>query len=105
VLRGVTMKQETKHDKMVDVVIEKSRINREKSMLVLNKSLLLYFTFLFVGVIGFVSGYVSKFLLNILILMGLCVLIIGTLPYIRIMHEEEVRLDNLLAELKNTKTK
>ena len=93
-------KTDIRQDKMVDVMIEKSRINREKSMLVLNKSLLLYFTFLFVGVIGFVSGYVSKFLLNILILMGLCVLIIGTLPYIRIMHEEEVKLDKLLSEMK-----
>ena len=93
-------KFDIKQEKIIDIMIEKSRINREKSMLVLNKSLLLYFTFLFVGVIGFVSGYVNKLLLNILILMGLCVLVIGTLPYIRIMHEEEKKLDKLLQEMK-----
>lgn len=90
-------------EKAFDIVIEKSRLNREKSTLVLNKSMLLYFTFLFVGVIGFIYGYITSFWLNILIIMGLCVLVIGTLPYIRIIYEEEKKLDKVLEELRKKK--
>ncbi len=98
-MREITRNEE----KAFDIIIEKSRLNREKSVLVLNKSLLLYFTFLFVGVIGFIYGYDTSFWLNILIIMGLCVLIIGTLPYIRIIYEEEKKLDKSLEELKKRK--
>jgi len=90
-------------DKAFDIIIEKSRLNREKSMLVLNKSLLLYFTFLFVGIMGFVYGFVTNFWLNLLIIMGLCVLIIGTLPYIRVIYEEEKKLDKALEDLRKRK--
>jgi hypothetical protein len=95
-MKGITKNE----DKMYDVILEKSRLNREKSMLILNKALLLYFTFLFVGVIGFVYGYVESLWLNTLIIMGLIVLIIGILPYIRIIRDEERKLDKLLNELR-----
>jgi hypothetical protein len=84
---------------VVDLEVEKSRLNREKSMLVMNKSLILYFAFMFVAVLGFINGYISRTLLNVLIVMGLCVLIIGTVPYVKTMHSEEKRLDDLLRRL------
>jgi len=85
---------------VIDLEVEKSRLNREKSMLVMNKSLILYFAFMFVAVLGFINGYISRTLLNVLIVMGLCVLIIGTVPYVRTMHSEEQRLNGLLQNLK-----
>ena len=88
---------------IIDLELEKSRIDREKSMLVLNKGLFLYFCFLFVAVVGFVNGYLSKNLLNILIIMSLAVIVIATLPYIRTMHREEKRLVNLIEHLKAKK--
>ena len=84
---------------VIDLEVEKSRLNREKSMLVMNKSLILYFAFMFVAVLGFINGYINRTLLNVLIVMGLCVLIIGTVPYVRTMHYEEKRLDNLIQRL------
>jgi len=100
----IKMREITRNeDKAFDIIIEKSRLNREKSMLVLNKSLLLYFTFLFVGIMGFVYGFVTNFWLNLLIIMGLCVLIIGTLPYIRVIYEEEKKLDKALEDLRKRK--
>ena len=69
-------------------------------MLVLNKSLLLYFTFIFIAVIGFIGEYISRQFLNILILMGLCVLVIGVLPYIKTMKKEQETLNKLLSELR-----
>ncbi len=95
------MKQTNKsEEKIYEIILEKSRLNREKSMLILNKSLLLYFTFLFIGVMGFVNGFVERIWLNALIIMGLSVLVIGILPYIRIIYQEEKKLDNILKELK-----
>jgi hypothetical protein len=81
---------------VIDLEVEKSRLNREKSMLVMNKSLILYFCFMFVAVLGFINGYIDRTLLNVLIVMGLCVLIIGTVPYVKTMHSEEQRLDELI---------
>ena len=85
---------------VIDLEVEKSRLNREKSMLVMNKSLILYFAFMFVAVLGFINGYINRTLLNVLIVMGLCVLIIGTIPYVKTMHSEEKRLNDLLQQTK-----
>lgn len=85
---------------VISLEVEKSRLNREKSMLVMNKALILYFVFMFVAVLGFVNNYIGRTMLNILIIMGLCVLVIGTVPYIRTMHQEEQRLDDLIARIK-----
>jgi len=88
---------------IIEVEVEKSRLNREKSMLVLNKALFLYFVFLFVGIIGFINHYISRNLLNILVIAGLIVLVIGIVPYVKTMKEEETKLDNIILGLKKKK--
>lgn len=85
---------------IIEMEVEKSRLNREKAILVLNKSLFIYFCFLFVGIIGFINAYISKNLLNLLIVIGLIVLIVGTVPYVQTMKEEEKKLDQIIAGLK-----
>ena len=90
----------TLEKEIIEVEVEKSRLNREKAMLVLNKSLFMYFCFLFVGIIGFINAYVSKSLLNILIVVGLLVLIIGTIPYVQTMNQEEKKLNSIIESLR-----
>jgi len=85
---------------VISLEIEKSKLNREKSMLVLNKSMFLYFSFLFVGIIGFINGYLNRSFLNLLIIMGLCVLVIGIVPYVKTMYKEEENLNKILVTLK-----
>jgi predicted NBD/HSP70 family sugar kinase len=51
---------------IIEIEVEKSRLNREKAMIVLNKSLFIYFCFLFVGIIGFINAYISKTVLNLI---------------------------------------
>jgi len=87
---------------IIEVEVEKSRLNREKAMLVLNKSLFIYFCFLFVGIIGFINAYVSKTLLNALIVVGLIVLIVGTVPYVQTMKEEEKKLNSIIENLRRS---
>ncbi|NQU79003.1 hypothetical protein HQ545_04505 [Candidatus Woesearchaeota archaeon] len=94
-MAAISVKKEIIH-----LEVEKSRLNREKSMLVMNKSLILYFAFMFVAVLGFINGFLGRTMLNILVVMGLCVLIIGTVPYVKTMHSEEQRLNNMLQNLR-----
>ncbi len=85
---------------IISLELERSKLNREKSLLILNKALFLYFLFLFIGVIGFVNNYISAMYLNVLIVLALVALVMGTLPYISIMRKEEIRLNKLILDLK-----
>lgn len=69
--------------------VEKSRINREKAKIVLNMGLILYFGFLVVGVVGFAFEYIDSFLLNVLVICGIVILVVSTLPYLIIINKEE----------------
>ncbi len=69
--------------------VEKSRINREKARIVLNMGLILYFGFLIAGVIGFAFKFIDSFLLNVLVICGIIILIVSTVPYLIIIHKEE----------------
>jgi len=78
------------------IILEHSRMNREKSLLVLDKSLLMYFSFIFVGVVGFVAGYLDAKFLNVMVVLSFGVLAVGIVPYLITMHNEEKRLKDLL---------
>lgn len=80
--------------------LEKSRINREKAKLVLHMGLILYFGFLIVGIVGFAFEYIDNFLLNVLVVCGIIILIVSTLPYLIIVHREERWIRLKLYELR-----
>lgn len=80
--------------------IEKSRINREKSRIVLNKSLMFYALFMLIGIVGFVFDYIDSNMLNMLIVAGIVVLVLGSMPYLFITRNEEKKINNFLKELK-----
>ncbi|MFC1691209.1 hypothetical protein ACFL0W_03425 [Nanoarchaeota archaeon] len=81
---------------IIKLELEKSHLDREKSVLVLNKGLFLYFCFLFVAIMGFVNHYITKFMLNLMIAAGLVILIISTLPYFRIVRQAERNINTLI---------
>lgn len=85
---------------LINIELEKSKLNREKSMLILNKALFLYFLFLFIGVMGFINDYLSAAYLNVLIILALVALVVGTFPYINTMRKEERNLNRLILDLK-----
>jgi len=80
--------------------LEKSRINREKAKLVLHMGLVLYFGFLIAGIIGFAFKYIDSFLLNVLVICGIVILVVSTLPYLIIVHREEKWIKLKLYKLK-----
>ena len=89
-----------KKDDTIYLELEKSRINREKAKIVLNMGLVLYFGFLIAGIIGFSFEYIDSFMLNILVIAGIVILIISTLPYLLIVHKEELWIKLKLFEMR-----
>ncbi len=77
--------------------LEKSKLNREKSLLLLDKALLVYFAFLTVGIIGFLNKYLDARYLNMMIIMSFGVLAVGLVPYMLTMAGEEKKLNALIA--------
>ena len=88
---------------LINLELEKSKINREKSILVLDKALMLYFICLFIAVVGFIGGYINKNTLDLLIMMSFGVLIVGIIPYWITMRREEERLDSLIYDVKKSR--
>lgn len=80
--------------------VERSRINREKAKIALYMGLILYFGFLIVGVVGFAFDYIDSLLLNVLVICGIVILIVSTVPYLVIIHREERWIKSRLEELK-----
>jgi len=79
--------------------VELSKLRRERAEMILNKGILLYFSFLVVAVLGLINGYITLFQLNILVLLALSVLIIGMWPYITTTSKEEREIEELIEEL------
>ncbi|MBI4438401.1 hypothetical protein HY640_00550 [Candidatus Woesearchaeota archaeon] len=88
---------------LVNLEIEKSKLSREKSIILLDKALMLYFLFLFVGIMGFINGYIKASVLNALVLMSFGVLVVGIIPYWITMKKEEKKLESLILEFARAK--
>ena len=81
--------------------IEKVKLQRERSLIILNKSVMLFFAFLGIGVIGLVNKMISTKQLNILIILGILALIVGIIPYSVAARKEEKDLEKTIDELTN----
>ncbi len=86
--------------KLLEIKIERSRIKRERAILVFNQSLFIYFSFLFIAVFGFVNHYLNAYMLNVLVIAGLLALFIGALPNAILMYKEDKKFDDLYKEYK-----
>jgi len=81
--------------------IEKVKLQRERSLLILNKGVMLFFAFLAVAIIGLVNNIITTFQLNIMIAIGVLALVIGVLPYGIASRKEEKILEKTIDELIN----
>ena len=81
--------------------IEKVKLQREKSLLILNKATMLFFAFVAVGIVGIVNKIISTLQLNILIVSGVLAMVIGILPYSTAAKKEEKDLEQTIEELTN----
>ncbi|MFH1317086.1 MAG: hypothetical protein ABII01_06205 [Candidatus Woesearchaeota archaeon] len=79
--------------------IEKSKLNRERAILILDKGLLLFLAFLLLGIIGFLNKLIPQNTLNFLVIAGLCVLLLSVIPYSNIARKSEKEINDILESL------
>jgi hypothetical protein len=79
--------------------IERIRLQRERSSLILNKGVMLFFAFIAVAVIGLLNNIITAMQLNLLVIFGVAVLIISVIPYGLAASKEEKDLDDTIKEL------
>ena len=73
--------------------IERVRLEREKSTLILNKAVMLFFAFLAVAVVGLLHRIITPSQLNTLIILGIAALIIGVVPFSISMSKQEKEIE------------
>lgn len=83
----------------ISLVIEKSKLHRERAMLVLDKGLLLFFAFLAFSVIAREQDLITDLIFKITVISSICVLLLSITPYINISKKEEEKLDKILEDL------
>jgi len=103
-LSGLPHRHLTETEKeYIKLVIEKSKLNRERATLVLDKGILLFFAFLVFSVITFENEIINKTLFNVLILAAVCILILSITPYVRIAKQSEDLIDKILDSITGKK--
>lgn len=101
-IRYIPKRKLTEAEKQIIMLkIEKVKLQRERSLLILNKSIMLFFAFLAAAVIGLLNNIITALQLNILIIIGVLALIIGVLPYGVIARKEEKVLEKTIDDLTN----
>ena len=93
------MKLSEAEKQIIMLKIEKSKMRRESSILILNKGLILFFAFLSVAVIGVINKVIPLRQLNILVIIGELALIISILSYGITARKEEKELEKTIDEL------
>ncbi|MDD5086875.1 MAG: hypothetical protein PHV16_03920 [Candidatus Nanoarchaeia archaeon] len=81
---------------LIFILIEKSKLQRERSMSLLNKGFMTFIAFLVVAYLSKIGNLVSPVYTNILFVFGIVVLVVVTLTYITTLAREEKILNNLL---------
>jgi uncharacterized membrane protein YqjE len=99
-LRAIPKRKISEAEKQIIMLkIERVRLEREKSMMILNKAVMLFFAFLVVAVVGLINNIVTPTQLNILVMVGVSALIIGIIPYSISIRKEEKDIEATLKEL------
>jgi Flp pilus assembly protein TadB len=93
------MKLDAAKEKLVDLKIERSRMNREESRLVIDKGISVYFLLLIIAVLGLLTKYLDLNTFVLLVFLGFVVLIITSIPYVRSMVIEKRKLNELISQL------
>ncbi len=78
------------------ILIERSKVQRESSMSIVNKGFMIFFVFLAIVYFGKLNNLVSQAYINILFGLGIGVLIFSIVSYYSVVRREEKILNRLL---------
>ncbi len=86
---------------MLFLAIEKMKLEREKALIILGGSVMLFIAFIVIAIVGLLNGFISRMMLNVLVIVGFCALIVGIIPYAKFVVREEKSLKRTLDDLTN----
>jgi len=81
---------------LIFILIEKSKIQRERSMAILNKGFMIFFAFIIVAAMSNIFEIINKTYIIYLFLFSITVLIVAAYTYQSAVKKEENTLDALL---------
>jgi hypothetical protein len=81
---------------MIFIVVEKCKLSRERALSTLNKAFLLFALFIVLAFLSRTNNILSTSHLNLIFLLGICLLIIVTIYYQNSIKQEEKVLDEIL---------
>jgi len=88
---------------LVYLELEQAHFNTSNAIAVFNRATVMYFILLLFAVFGLINNYLTKVMLNVLVMMGLGVLFIGAIPYFRNIVYERRTIDALIKKVKSKK--
>jgi hypothetical protein len=81
---------------LIFILTEKSKVQRELSMTILNQGFLFFAAFVIVAYLSKESGVISDFNINLLFILGIIVLVVSMIVYQSAIVKEKKILDKLL---------
>lgn len=93
----------SKEQQKIALQIEKSKMKRDKSVVILNRGLIIYFCIILMAVFGFVNNYFSKITLNALIISAVLMLTAASIPFIASMYRDEKDIEDMIKNLSDRK--
>ena len=100
--RNVPKRKLSEAEKQIIMLrIEKVKLQRERNLIILNKSIVFFFAVVAIAIVGMLQGLISSMQLNILVVVGIVVLVIGVIPYGVASRKEEKDLETTIDELTN----
>ena len=100
--RNVPKRKLSEAEKQIIMLrIEKVKLQRERNLIILNKSIVFFFAVVVIAVVGMIQKVITSTHLNILVMLAIFVLVIGVIPYGLSSRKEEKELENTIDELTN----
>ena len=81
---------------LIFILVEKSKIQRERSMAILNKGFMVFFAFVIIAAMSNIYEIVPGEYIRYLFLFSIVVLVFAAYTYQSAIHKEEKTLDALL---------
>ena len=84
---------------MIFLEIEKSKIKRSRSMMLLNKGMIIFVAFFVIAIIALLNKSIDQYFFNFMILGGILILVIAIVLHSKTSSEEEKKLDDMINDL------
>ena len=81
---------------LIFILIEKSKVQRELSMTILNKGFLFFAAFVIIAYLSKETNLIPEFYINMLFILGVLVLVVSMIVYQTAVVKEKKILDKLL---------